>query len=73
MDISQPVSRNDRFWNARRYRRHSLNRVENGEQLTPSQETVVPGFFGYVINPRFLRKSIGWYHRGPCLLHTERF
>ena len=34
--------------------RRSLGRVENIGQLTPSQETVVPGSPGHVVFPRFL-------------------
>ena len=33
--------------------RISLNRVENGVQLTPSQETVGQGFFGHAVFPRY--------------------
>jgi hypothetical protein len=50
-DTSVRVSEMDRFWNARRCRRLSLNRVANIERVTPSQETVVPGFLGCVEFP----------------------
>ena len=40
------------------WHRLSLNRVENEGQLTPSQETVVLGFFGCTEFPTFDRRSI---------------
>ena len=55
-------------------RRLSLNRVENGGQLTPSQETVVLGFIGHAEFPTisgsdYQTKSDGFV--APSLLPAE--